>query len=317
MNSIQTKKQHPILNNIGFPLIAAPMFLISNPEMVINACQNGIVGSFPALNQRTNEGFEEWLDKITNALGDKDAPFAVNLIVNPSNTRLEDDVKSCIKFKVPIIITSLGINSDLIKAIHSYGGIVFHDVIHIRHAKKAIESGVDGIIAVCAGAGGHGGTLNPFAFVGELRQFFDGLIILAGCMSTGRDILAAQIIGADLVYMGTRFINSQESDADCAYKDMILESQAQDISYTSVVSGVAANFLNKSLKAAGFSDEDIKSTTPDMSKLKDLKDEAKAWKTIWSAGQGVGNIHDVPAIAELIKTLKSEYKAALSMLRHY
>lgn len=315
MELIYQRREHKLSHRTSFPLIAAPMFLISNPEMVIQSCKNGIIGSFPALNQRTNQGFEKWLEEISNSLNDKDAPYAVNLIVNPSNPRLEDDVKSCIKFKVPIIITSLGISPDLIKAIHSYGGVVLHDVINIRHAKKAIDNGVDGIIAVCAGAGGHAGTLNPFAFLGEIRQIFDGLVVLAGSMSNGSDILAAQIMGADMVYMGTRFINAEESSADADYKDMMIESRAQDITYTSAVSGVAANFLAKSLLKAGFSQGEIKSTSYDTTKLKTIDDEAKAWKTIWSAGQGVGSTQDIKPISDLINEIKSEYQNAINALK--
>ena len=300
------------------PVIAAPMFLISNPQMVIACCQNGIIGSFPALNQRTSEGFEDWLIEIKTALDafkennpDKVvSPYAVNLIVNSVNTRLEDDLTLCVKHKVPIIITSLGINPDVINTVHDYGGIVLHDIATTRHAKKAIEAGVDGLIAVCAGAGGHAGTLNPFAFIGEIRSFFDGILVLAGCISSGQDVLSAQVMGADFAYMGTRFINTHEAAAANDYKDMIKTSGTADIIYTDVVSGIPANFLSKSLENAGFDLQALKEETLDKGDLSGLEDEAKAWKNIWSAGQGVGAIDNILSVEELINILTDEYRNA-------
>lgn len=299
------KKSKNLLYQLKLPVFAAPMFLISNPDMVIKCCKNGIIGSFPALNQRESSGLKNWLEEITEALDENDAPYAVNLIVNPVNTRLEEDLKLCIQYKVPIIITSLGINSDLIEAIHNYGGLIFHDVTNVHHAKKAINSGVDGLIAVCSGAGGHAGTLNPFGFVSEIREFFDGYLALAGAISKGSDIYAAQIMGADLAYMGTRFINCDESSASSDYKNMIISAYAEDIIYTDAVSGIPANFMVESLKAAGYDPAHQNQTG--MNTLKGFDSEAKAWKNIWSAGHGVGSIHDTVPIAEIIAILKDEY----------
>ena len=297
------------------PVIAAPMFLISNPAMVIACCQNGVIGSFPALNQRTSEGFEDWLIEINEALDESSSPYAVNLIVNPVNTRLEADLKLCIKHKVPIIITSLGINPDLIKAVHSYGGIILHDITIIRHAQKAIDAGVDGLIAVAAGAGGHAGTLSPFALISEIRQFFDGILVLAGSISSGKDVLAAKAMGADFAYMGTRFINTEESGASDDYKDMIINAHAADIVYTDAVSGVSANFLKESLQSAGLDLDALKNGTADKGDLSALEDEAKAWKNIWSAGHGVGSINNTPPIKTLIEDIKSEYENAKQSLQ--
>ena len=305
------------INTLSLPVISAPMFLISGPKLVIECCKNGIVGTFPALNQRTSEGFEEWLIEIKEALaafeaetGKKAAPFGVNLIVHPTNPRLEADIKICIKHKVPLIITSLGAVSEVVHAIHSYGGLVFHDIIKKRHAEKAAEAGVDGLILVAAGAGGHGGTINPMSLVAEIKQFFNKTIVLSGCISNGRDIASAMQMGADAAYMGTRFIATQESMATDPYRDMIKEANANDIVYTAAISGVHANFLSPSLKAAGLTEEDLKKDVK-IDFGKELNTEAKAWKTIWSAGQGVTSIKDNPSIAELIDHLKSEFKTAI------
>ncbi len=258
----------PFIKDLSLPAIAAPMFLISGPRLVIECCKNGIVGTFPALNQRTSEGFEEWLIEIETALaafeketGKKAAPFGVNLIVHPTNPRLEADIKLCVKHKVPLIITSLGAVSQVVDAIHSYGGLVFHDVIKKRHAQKAAGAGVDGLILVAAGAGGHAGTINPMTLVAEIKKFYDKTIILSGCISTGRDIASALQMGADLAYMGTRFINTRESRASDAYKNMIVDSSAADIVYTKEISGVNANFLSPSLEQAGVDLADF--TKPD------------------------------------------------------
>jgi len=305
------------INDLSLPAIAAPMFLISGPKLVIESCKNGIVGTFPALNQRTSEGFEEWLIEIKNELanweeetGKKAAPFGVNLIVHPTNPRLEADVKLCMKHKVPLVITSLGAVSMVIDAIHSYGGLVFHDVIKKRHAEKAAGAGVDGLILVAAGAGGHAGTINPMSLVAEVKKFFDKTVILSGCISTGRDIASAMQMGADLAYMGTRFINADESKAPDEYKQMIIEAGASDVTYTAAISGVHANFLAASLKAAGLTEEDLKKDTK-IDFGKELDTEAKAWKTIWSAGQGVTTIEKTMPVAELVDELKNEFKSAI------
>ncbi|MFM1878712.1 MAG: hypothetical protein RLZZ241_1578 [Bacteroidota bacterium] len=307
----------PFIKTLNLPIVAAPMFLISNPELVIACCTQGIVGTFPALNQRTSEGFEQWLIQIKDALtayeketGIKPAPFGVNLIVHPTNPRLEADLKLCIKHRVPLIITSLGAVSQVVDAVHSYGGLVFHDIIKKRHAEKASEAGVDGLILVSAGAGGHGGTQNPMSLLAEIRSFYDKTILLAGCISTGRDIAAALQMGADLAYMGTRFINTNESLAPEEYKKMIISSGASDIVYTAAISGVSANFLAQSLHAAGVTADDLKKDTK-IDFGKELDTEAKAWKTIWSAGHGVAEISDVLPVAQLVTKLKTEFIAAL------
>ena len=304
------------INELNIPAVAAPMFLISGPEIVIECCKNGIVGTFPALNQRTSEGFEEWvieikteLDNYEKETGIKPAPFGVNLIVHQTNPRVKKDLSICIKHKVPIIITSLGAVSQLVNAVHSYGGLVFHDVIKKRHAEKATEAGVDGLILVAAGAGGHGGTLNPMPFISEVRSFFDKTILLSGCISSGRDIASAIQMGADLAYLGTRFINTLESKADEKYKEMIINSKAGDIVYTAAVSGVNANFLRQSLESMGIT-EDMWGNTKKINfgdELDAAQAEAKAWKTIWSAGQGVSSIEDCPSTKDLIDRLKKEF----------
>ncbi|KSA13083.1 NAD(P)H-dependent flavin oxidoreductase [Maribacter dokdonensis] len=305
------------IKELSLPAVAAPMFLISGPQLVIECCKNGIVGTFPALNQRTSEGFEEWLVEIKSALktyeeetGKKAAPFGVNLIVHPTNPRLEADIKLCVKHKVPLIITSLGAVSQVVDAIHSYGGLVFHDVIKKRHAQKAAEAGVDGLILVAAGAGGHAGTLNPMPFVAEIKKFFNKTILLSGCISTGRDIASALQMGADLAYMGTRFINTTESKATPEYRKMIIDAGASDVVYTASISGVHANFLAASLKAAGITEEDLKKDVK-IDFGKELDTEAKAWKTIWSAGQGSALIEDSSSVAELVGNLKTEFKDAI------
>ena len=305
------------IKDLSLPVIAAPMFLISGPKLVIECCKNGIVGTFPALNQRTSEGFEEWLIEIKTALGafeketgKKAAPFGVNLIVHPTNPRLEADIKLCVKHRVPLIITSLGAVSQVVDAIHSYGGLVFHDVIKKRHAQKAAAAGVDGLILVAAGAGGHAGTINPMTLVAEIKKFYDKTIILSGCISTGRDIASALQMGADLAYMGTRFINVEESKAPKEYRKMIVDSGASDVIYTAAISGVHANFLGASLKAAGITEADLKKDTK-IDFGKELDTEAKAWKTIWSAGQGVATIENVIPVSQLMNDLKAEFKSAI------
>lgn len=305
------------IKDLSLPVVAAPMFLISGPQLVIACCKNGVVGTFPALNQRTTEGFEEWVIEIKTALkkfeeetGKKAAPYGVNLIVHPTNPRLEADIKVCIKHKVPLIITSLGAVSQVVDAIHSYGGLVFHDIIKKRHAEKAAEAGVDGLILVSAGAGGHAGTINPMSLVAEIRKFYNKTLLLSGCIGTGRDIASAMQMGADLAYMGTRFINTDESLAPKEYRQMIIDSDADDVVYTAAISGIHANFLGESLKAAGLTEADLKKDTK-IDLGKELSTEAKAWKTIWSAGQGVTAINNVQAVPELVENLKSEFKSAI------
>ena len=305
------------IKNLSLPVIAAPMFLISGPKLVVECCKNGIVGTFPALNQRTSEGFEEWLIQIKSELkafeeetGKKAAPFGVNLVVHPTNPRLEADVKLCVKHKVPLVITSLGAVSQVVDAIHSYGGLVFHDIIKKRHAEKAAEAGVDGLILVSAGAGGHGGTINPMSLVAEVKKFFNKTILLSGCISTGRDVASALQMGADLAYMGTRFINTEESKATEEYRKMIMAAGADDVIYTAAISGVPANFLAASLNAAGISEEDLKKGRK-IDFGKELDTEAKAWKTIWSAGQGVTTIDNVLPVSNLVNNLKGEFKIAI------
>jgi nitronate monooxygenase len=310
----------PFIKDLSLPAVAAPMFLISGPKLVVECCKNGIVGTFPALNQRTTEGFEQWLIEIKHDLdefekktGKKAAPFGVNLIVHHTNPRLEADLAICVKHEVPLIITSLGAVSTLVDAIHSYGGLVFHDVIMRRHAIKAAAAGVDGLILVAAGAGGHAGTINPMSLVADIKSFFDKTILLSGCISNGRDIASAMQMGADLAYLGTRFINTTESRADEDYRKMIIDSSASDIVYTAAVSGVAANFLGKSLEAMGITKEmwSKKAKIDFGSELDAAKAEAKAWKTIWSAGQGVTSISDVLPTSELIARMKKEFRAAI------
>ncbi|MEM8899246.1 MAG: nitronate monooxygenase [Bacteroidota bacterium] len=312
--------KHPFMNQLSLPAVAAPMFLISGPKLVIETCKSGVVGTFPALNHRTTEGFDQWLTEIETALdgytqanGKPAAPYGVNLIVHKTNPRLEADLEICIKHKVPIIITSLGAVSKVIDAVHSYGGLVFHDVINLRHAAKAADAGVDGLICVAAGAGGHAGTLHPMPFVQEVRSMFDGTILLSGCLSNGRDIASAMQIGADLAYMGTRFINVDESKADEGYRNMIIESGTQDIVYTAVVSGVNANFLRPSLEAMGITRDmwDKKAKIDFGKELDAAQAEAKAWKTIWSAGQGVATVQDSIPVAELVNRLKGEFVEAI------
>ena len=310
----------PFEEHLSLPAVAAPMFLISGPQLVIECCKHGVVGTFPALNQRTTEGFEEWVVEIKTALaafeketGKKAATFGVNLIVHPTNPRVMPDLEVCVKHQVPLIITSLGAVPDLVNAVHSYCGLVYHDIIKKRHAEKASEAGVDGLILVAAGAGGHAGALSPLALINEIKGFFDKTILLSGCISTGRDIASALQMGADLAYMGTRFINVKESMADPKYQEMIINSKAEDIVYTAAVSGVNANFLRPSLEAMGIT-EDLWKQSKKIdfgSELDAAKAEAQAWKTIWSAGQGVTSIDDVQPTAELIKKLKTEFKTAL------
>ena len=291
---------------LALPVIAAPMFIVSNPDLVIAQCQAGIVGSFPALNARPQEALDEWLTKIRAAVGD--APFAVNQIVHSSNVRLEHDMEVCLRHQVPIIITSLRPPGDVVKRVHEYGGLVFHDVISVRHAQKALEEGVDGLILVCAGAGGHAGMLSPFALVTEVRKFFTGPLVLAGAIGNGRGIAAARAMGADFAYMGTRFIATREANASQAYKDAIVAGSAADVVYTPYFTGVAGNYLKASIVAAGLDPDNLPAR--DKSAMDFGGGAAKAWRDIWGVGQGIGTIDDVPTTAELIERLKAEYAAA-------
>jgi nitronate monooxygenase len=297
---------------LRLPVVAAPMFLVSNPQLVLACCRNGIVGSFPALNQRDSGGFRAWLEEIYAGLGESAAPYAVNLIVHASNPRLQADLAICVEQRVPIVITSLGAVKEVVDAVHSYGGLVFHDVTTRRHAEKAAAAGVDGRIAVAEGAGGHAGTWSPFALIAEIRQFFDKTLLLAGCLNHGHELLAAQLLGADLAYLGTRFIATQENGASGAYKQMIVDAQAADIIHTPAVSGVPASFMRQSLVQAGYDLQRLQrpAEIDYGEKLKPLDDEAKAWKTVWSAGQGVGAIADLPTVEQLVARLDREYRTA-------
>ncbi len=296
--------------NLRFPAIAAPMFLVSGPELVIATCKAGMIGTFPALNQRSTDGYVEWLDQIKAARGPDDAAYGVNLIVHGTNTRLMDDLKVTVAHKVPLVITSLGAVKDVVDAVHSYGGIVFHDIINARHAQKAAEAGVDGLILVSAGAGGHAGNQHPFALINEIRSFFKGTLILSGALSTGQDVAAALMAGADLGYMGTRFIATEEARADAAYKQMLIDTTAKDITYTDAISGINANFLTPSLVNNGLDPNAAKDPKHKIDMAHELNSDAKAWKTIWSAGQGVGSIHEVMPVAELVEQLSDEFAAA-------
>jgi nitronate monooxygenase len=308
---------------LRIPVVGAPMFIVSNPKLVIEQCTAGIVGSFPALNARPQPLLDDWLAEISETLDaareahpDRPiAPFAVNQICHASNDRLMADMASCVRYKVPIIITSLRPPSEVVDAVHSYGGLVFHDVINVRHAEKAIEQGVDGIIAVCAGAGGHAGMLSPFALVKEIRSFFDGTILLSGAITNGNDVLAAQAIGADLAYIGSRFIATEEANADPAYKQMLIDSAASDIVYSSLFTGVLGNYLKPSIEAAGLDPDNLpeadKST---MNFGSGGGSKSKAWRDIWGAGQGVGSIHEVLPAAELIERIADEYEATRQRL---
>jgi nitronate monooxygenase len=302
-------------DRLVLPLIGAPLFIVSVPELVIAQCKAGIVGAFPALNARPKELLEEWIVQIKTELADyaranpnaRVAPFAVNQIVHASNDRLEHDIGVCVKHQVPIMITSLRAPQSVVEAAHSYGGIVLHDVINVRHARKAAEAGVDGLILVCAGAGGHAGALSPFALMAEVRSWFKGTIALSGSIANGAAVLATQAMGADLAYVGTRFIATREANAKPEYKQMLIDTSAADIVYTSLFSGVLANYLKPSVAAAGHDPDNL--PTGDKSKM-NFGSTGKAWRDIWSAGHGVGSISDVPTVAECVVRLREEYAAA-------
>jgi nitronate monooxygenase len=289
---------------LTLPVIASPMFLVSGPDLVVEACNAGVIGTFPSLNQRTTEGYRDWVRDIKGRLKPEAAAFGVNHIVHPTNPRLMADMMVSVEEQVPLIITSLGAVRDVVDAVHGYGGVVFHDIANIRHARKAAEAGVDGLILVAAGAGGHAGIINPFALINEVRSFYDGTIILAGAISTGQDVAAALMMGADFAYMGTRFINTTEAMAADGYKQMIIDSGATDIVHTPAVSGIPANFMSKSLIENGIDPKHLPEHKLDMG------DEAKAWKTVWSAGQGAGAVHDVLPTAQLVRRLADEFSDA-------
>ncbi|MEA3538257.1 MAG: nitronate monooxygenase family protein [Pseudomonadota bacterium] len=300
---------------LSIPVIGSPLFIISNPDLVIAQCRAGIVGSFPSLNARPLAQFEEWLQRLSSELTENDAPYAVNLIVHKSNDRLMDDLALCVKYKVPLIITSLGAREDVNAAIHSYGGLVFHDVITGAYAKKAIEKGADGLIPVAAGAGGHAGTLSPFALVQEIREWFDGPVALSGAIASGSAVLAAQAMGADFGYIGSAFIATAEARADERYKQMIVDSRASDIVYSNLFTGVHGNYLAPSIVNAGLDPANL--PTSDPSKMdfgSGGNTGAKAWKDIWGCGQGIGAVKAVLPAAELVARLKREYDAAKAKL---
>jgi nitronate monooxygenase len=309
--------------SLRVPVIGAPMFLVSGPALVIEQCKAGIIGAFPALNARPQEQFDIWLTQIEEALarhqrehpGMKVAPYAVNLIVNPANKRLEEDFETCVRHKVPFIITSLGAPTAIAKRVHDYGGVVLHDVIRVRYAEKALEAGVDGLILVCGGAGGHAGRLNPFALTNEVRRIFDGPLVLAGAITNGAGVLAALAMGCDAAYMGTRFIAARESLAADHYKQMIVDSNAEDIVYTPYFSGVAGSYLKPSIRAAGLDPDNLPALPPDGAKYRSREDRPKTWKDIFGAGQGVGNIDSIMPTAQLVEQIAREYEAARAALR--
>lgn len=307
---------HVLQGRLALPVICAPMFLVSGGALARACCNARIVGSFPALNARTTELLDAWLTELRAGLAEDAAPFAVNLIVHRTNPRVEADLAVLEKHRVPIVVTSLGAVSDVVRRVHGWGGIVFHDVTNAHHARKAMEAGVDGIIAVANGAGGHAGTLNPFALASEIRSFWDGTLVLAGCINTGAQVLAARAMGAEFAYLGTRFIATAESAAPPGYKQMILEARAEDIVYTPAVSGVPASFMRRSLEKAGYDLSQLgrRGEVDYGQKLKPADDEARAWKTVWSAGQGVGTIRDVPTVAELVERLCREHAEAQARL---
>ena len=310
-----------IKDNISIPVIGAPLFLISVPDLVIAQCKAGIIGSFPALNARPQHVLEEWIERIKTELKEyqeqnpdkKVAPFAVNQICHGSNDRLQGDMEICVKHEVPIIITSLRPPAEVVEAAHSYGGLVFHDVINVRHAKKAADMGVDGLILVCAGAGGHAGALSPFALLREVKSWFDGTIILSGSIGDGYSVASALALGADFAYLGTRFIATHEANAEPEYKQMLIESSANDIVYSNLFTGVLGNYLKPSIQNAGLDPDNL--PTADKSAMNfgsGGNSDSKAWKDIWGSGQGIGLIEDAPTVESLVERLRSEFSEATS-----
>ncbi len=313
-----------IEENISIPVIGAPLFLVSGPDLVIAQCKAGVIGSFPALNARPQHVLDEWIVRIKTELAEyqeqnpdaKVAPFAVNQICHGSNDRLMQDMETCVKHEVPIIITSLRPPAEVVEAAHSYGGLVYHDVISVRHAKKAAEQGVDGLILVCAGAGGHAGALSPFALLREVKKWFDGTVILSGSIGDGHAVASAIALGADFAYLGTRFIATEEANADQEYKRMLEASAAEDIVYSSLFTGVHGNYLKPSIKNAGLDPDNL----PDADKSSmnfgsGGNTDSKAWKDIWGSGQGIGAIKDSPSVAELVGRIKSEYESAFNTFK--
>ena len=309
---------------LKIPVVGAPLFIVSGPELVISQCKAGVVGSFPALNARPQEVLDQWLTKIKEELDKHNqknpdspaAPFAVNQICHASNDRLMQDMETCVKHEVPIIITSLRPPLEIVKAAHSYGGVVFHDVINVRHARKAAEQGVDGLILVCAGAGGHAGTHSPFALVREVKEWFDGTILLSGSISDGHSIASALALGADLAYIGTRFIATKEANADQGYKDMLISSSASDIVYSSLFTGVHGNYLKPSIEKAGLDPENLPSA--DKTKMNfgsGGNTKSKAWKDIWGSGQGIGSIKNDTSVQDLVDELTNQYEQAYGELQ--
>ena len=302
---------------LRLPVVAAPLFIISHPALVIAQCRAGVVGSFPALNARPEAQLDEWLHEITEALGADDAPFAVNQIVHRSNRRLEHDLEMCVKYRVPIVITSLGARPEVNEAVHSYGGIVLHDVINDRFARKAVEKGADGLVAVAAGAGGHAGTTSPFALLHEIREWFDGPLLLSGSIAHGGAILAAEAAGADLAYIGSAFIATEEARAVEDYKSMIAGSASSDIVYSNLFTGVHGNYLRGSIEAAGLDPDDLPESDPSQMSFgaaADGSNEKKAWRDVWGAGQGIGAVKEVLPTARLVDRLEAEYRTARERL---
>ena len=308
-----------IKNNLSIPVIGSPLFLVSGPELVIAQCKAGIIGSFPALNARPQHVLGEWIDRIKTELAEyqaqnpdkKVAPFAVNQICHGSNDRLMDDMATCVEHEVPIIITSLRPPAELVEAAHSYGGLVYHDVINVRHAKKAAEQGVDGLILVCAGAGGNAGALSPFALLREVKEWFDGTVILSGSIGDGYSVASSLALGADFAYMGTRFIATKEANADQGYKEMLIESAADDIVYSNLFTGVSGNYLKPSIKNAGLDPNNLPEADKSaMNFGSGGNTDAKAWKDIWGSGQGIGGIKDDPSVGDLVERIIEEYNQA-------
>lgn len=298
-----------LLKRLRVPIIAAPMFLVSGPELVIAQCKAGVLGSFPTLNARAIAQLDEWLHQIRSALSTEDAPFAVNLIVHRSNARLDEDLQLCIRHRVPVVITSLGARSEVNAAIHAYGGVTFHDVVHVDHARKAVERGVDGLVAVCVGAGGHAGVQSPFALMQEIRAWYDGPLALSGAIANGASLLAARVLGADLGYVGSAFIATHEAAASDLYKEMIVQGRAQDIIYTNRFSGIWGNYLRPSIVRMGLDPDNLSDVEARLG-LGSPNPDAKAWRDIWGAGQGIGAIAETCTVSDLIDRIQAEYQSA-------